>query len=250
MGWRAREKNMALYPIFLKLEDRKVLIVGGGLVAEQKIEGVLRSATDVTVIAPQITPRIRLWAQQGRFRHVALEYRPGMAKGYFLVIAATDSEPVNRAVYAEARESGALSNSVDDPAYCDFYAPAVVSRGEFQIAISTGGKSPALSQHVRQELEQRFGPEYDPWTAWLGRMRETIRRVLPRSERRKEMLHLLALLKPGKYLQPNLKSANLEPVRLESAEFQIQQNPGGNHGPLETIRAGEQAEAGVARASA
>lgn len=227
---------MSLYPIFLKLEGHKVLIVGGGQIAEQKIEGVLRSATDVTVIAPQVTPRIRLWAHQQKLKHVGLEFRPGMAKGYFLVIAATDSEHVNRAVYEEARNSGALSNAVDDPGYCDFYAPALVSRGEFQIAISTGGNSPALAQSVRKELAQEFGPEYESWTAWLGRIRETIRNVLPRSERRKELLHLLALCKPQK--------------GSESTVFINNQITGGSHGPIEKSRLGEQIETGAQRASA
>ncbi|HZS26777.1 MAG TPA: bifunctional precorrin-2 dehydrogenase/sirohydrochlorin ferrochelatase [Candidatus Angelobacter sp.] len=189
---------MALYPIFLKLEGHKILVVGGGLIAEQKLEGVLRSATDVTVIAPQITPRIRLWANQGRLKHIGLKFRSGMAHGYFMVIAATDSEQINRAVYDEARQAGALSNAVDDPGYCDFYAPAVVSRGQFQIAISTGGNSPALAQNIRKGLEQEFGIEYESWTAWLGRMREAIRSLLPRNDRRKELLHLLALCKPQK----------------------------------------------------
>lgn len=194
---------MALYPIFLKLEGHKVLIVGGGVVAEQKIEAVLRSATDVTVLAPQVTGRIRLWAEQGRLKHVASEYQQGVAQGYFLVIACTDSEAINHAVYAEARQSGALANAVDDPGYCDFYAPAVVSRGEFQIAISTGGQSPALSQRVRKNLEQQFGPEYEPWIDWLGRMRTMLRMALPRTQRRTEMLHLLALLKPKKISNQN-----------------------------------------------
>jgi precorrin-2 dehydrogenase/sirohydrochlorin ferrochelatase len=230
---------MSLYPIFLKLEGHKVLIVGGGLIAEQKIEAVLRSATDVTVVSPNVTPRICLWAHQGRLKYVALEFQPGMTRGCFLVIACTDCEETNRAVYQEARKSGALSNAVDDPDYCDFYAPAVVSRGEFQIAISTGGNSPALSQHVRMELEQEFGPEYESWTAWLGRMRDVMRRVLPRTERRKELLHLLALCKPGKF-------ANHQIFNQENFN---QQNPGGNHGPLETVRTGEQVEARVKRAS-
>lgn len=203
---------MSLYPIFLKLDGHRVLIVGGGLMAEQKLEGVLRSATDVTVIAPRVTPRIQLWAEQRRLKHVVAEYCPGMANGYFLVIAATDSEQVNRAVYEEARRSGALSNAVDDPGYCDFYAPAVVSRGEFQIAISTGGNSPALAQSVRKDLEREFGPEYESWTAWLGRMRDAMRKALPRTERRKELLHLLALCKPVKLVD--------------------NQTLGGNHGPL------------------
>lgn len=194
---------MSLYPIFLKLEGHKVLIVGGGSVAQQKIEGVLRSATDVTVIAPRVTDRIRSWAEEGRVKHVAAEYRAGMARGYFLVIAGTDSEEANRAVYEEARQAGALANAVDDPEYCSFYAPAVVSRGDFQIAISTGGASPALAQHVRQELERKYGPEYGPWTAWLGRTRSALRRALPRSEQRKQLIRMLALAQPKRICDDN-----------------------------------------------
>lgn len=246
---------MSLYPVFLKLEGHKILIVGGGLIAEQKVEAVLRSATDVTVVSPQVTPRIRLWARQGRLKYVAREFQPGMTRGCFLVIACTDSEATNRAVYQEARESGALANAVDDPGYCDFYAPAVVSRGEFQIAISTGGNSPALSQHVRKNLEQEFGPEYESWTAWLGRMRDAIRRVLPSTDRRKELLHLLALLKPGKVSDHpivNQQAFNQQVVGQKVIDPQVvnQENQGGNHGPLETVRTGKQAEARAERASA
>ena len=187
---------MSLYPVFLKLEGRKVLIVGGGNIAEQKIEGVLRSATDVTVIAPQITDRIQTWAKEKRVRYVAGEYRRGMARGYFLVIAATDSESINRAVYEEARSAGALANAVDDPQYCNFYAPAVVNRDDFQIAISTGGASPALAQHIRCELEEKYGVEYGPWTAWLGRARKALRQALPRGENRKQLIRMLALGRP------------------------------------------------------
>jgi precorrin-2 dehydrogenase/sirohydrochlorin ferrochelatase len=221
---------MFLYPIFLKLEGHKVLIVGGGLIAEQKIEAVLRSATDVTVISPQVTSRIHLWVHQGRLKHVAHEFRPGMTNGYFLVIACTDCEETNRAVYHEARQFGALANAVDDPGFCDFYAPAVVSRGQFQIAVSTGGNSPALAQQVRKNLEQEFGPEYESWTAWLGRMREAIRNALPRSERRNELLHLLALCKPGK--------------------LSNQQTLGGNHGAFEKSGVRNHAEESAKRASA
>ncbi len=189
---------MPLYPVFLKLEGRKVLVVGGGAIAEQKIEGVLRSATDVTVIAPKISDRIRKWANEGRLKVQIQEYQAGIATGYFLVIAATDDNAVNRAVYEEASSAGALANAVDDPPYCDFYAPALVSRGDFQIAISTGGQSPALAHQVRTKLEQQYGPEYAGWTAWLGRMRAGIREALPAGERRKELLHLLAMSRPAR----------------------------------------------------
>ncbi|HEX7288088.1 MAG TPA: bifunctional precorrin-2 dehydrogenase/sirohydrochlorin ferrochelatase [Candidatus Angelobacter sp.] len=216
---------MPLYPIFLKLEGHKVLIVGGGRIAEEKAEAVLRSATDVTVLAPQLTERLRLWAHKGLVQHVPEPYRPGLARGYFLVIAATDSAETNRAVYQEAKADGALSNAVDDPGYCDFYSPAVVHRGDFQIAVSTGGHSPALAQQVRKKLEREFGPEYGPWTAWLGRMRTALRSVLPPSERRKELLHLLALGRP-------------------------QKTEGGADGRGQTERVGSQAETGFERASA
>jgi precorrin-2 dehydrogenase/sirohydrochlorin ferrochelatase len=192
----SKDKPMSLYPIFLKLAGHKVLIVGGGLVAEQKIEAVLRSATDVTVVAPAVTDRIRSWVSEGRLKHVAQNFESGMAQGYFLVIACTDSEAVNRAAYEEARASGALANAVDDPEYCDFYAPAVVSRGEFQIAISTGGASPALAQQVRRELEGKYGPEYSAWTAWLGRVRGALRQALPAGEGRKQLIRMLALGQP------------------------------------------------------
>jgi precorrin-2 dehydrogenase len=193
-----KDEMMSLYPVFLKLEGRKVLVVGGGAIAEQKIEGVLRSATDVTVIAARVNERIQRWADEGRLRLCLRHYEPGMAKGYFLVIAATDANEVNRAVYEEARVAGALANAVDDPPYCDFYAPALVSRGDFQIAISTGGQSPALAQQVRKKLEQEYGPEYEGWTALLGRMRDGIREALPAGEHRKELLHLLTVPRPAK----------------------------------------------------
>ena len=200
---------MVLYPVFLRLEGRKILIVGGGQVAEEKIYAVLRSATDVTVVAPEITARIQEWVDGGLVRHIAGEYREGMASYYFLVIACTDSETVNRSVYEEAHKAGVLCNAVDDPAYCDFYAGAVVSRGPLQIAISTGGNSPALAQRVRRKLEQQFGPEYGTWVEWLGRVREGLLKSLPRSQRRKELLHLLSEsgpLKPGGPQTENLEA--------------------------------------------
>jgi precorrin-2 dehydrogenase len=226
-----KHSNMSLYPIFLKLQGHKVLIVGGGRIAEEKTEAVLRSATDVTVLAPKLTERLQRWALHGLVKHVAQPFKAGMAQGYFLVIAATDSMEVNRAVYEEAKAGGALSNAVDDPGYCDFYAPAVVHRGDFQIAISTGGHSPSLARQVRRKLEREFGPEYGPWTAWLGRMRESLRRMLPASEQRKDLLHLLALGQPAK----NGRPATMEGVTHERGK---------------TDGTGSQVQAGVERASA
>src|SRR5262249_3563505 len=110
------------------------------------------------------------------------------------------------------------------------------------IAISTGGNSPALAQNVRKDLEEEFGPEYESWIAWLGRMREAIRNVLPRTERRKELLHLLAQCKPQK---------NSEQMAVsENQTILDNQLLGGSHGPFEESRFGNQIETGPERASA
>lgn len=197
----APPRRTVLYPVFLKLENRRVLVVGGGKVAEEKLDAVLRSATQVTVIAPEITARIAEWARQGLLRHLAEEYREGAALDYFLVITCTDSEAVNRKIFEECRRAGILCNAVDDPSYCDFYASAVVRRGDLQIAISTGGSSPALAQRIRKQLEREFGPEYGSWTDWLGRMRTVLRRALPHNQSTRELLHLLAACRPENFFE-------------------------------------------------
>ncbi|HWZ44197.1 MAG TPA: bifunctional precorrin-2 dehydrogenase/sirohydrochlorin ferrochelatase [Candidatus Saccharimonadales bacterium] len=193
----ALPRRTVLYPVFLKLEDRRVLVVGGGKVAEEKLDAVLRSAIDVTVVAPEVTPRIAEWVRQGVVRWLAEEYREGMVLGYFLVITCTDSVAVNHQVFEECRRAGILCNAVDDPDYCDFYTSSVVRRGDLQIAISTGGSSPALAQRLRKQMEREFGPEYGPWVDCLGRMRTALRLALPRNQRTVELLHLLAACRPG-----------------------------------------------------
>jgi len=197
----AQPRRTVLYPVFLKLEDRRVLVVGGGKVAEEKLEAVLRSATDVTVIAPEITPRIAEWARQGVVRHLAEEYREDAVLDYFLVITCTDSVAVNHKIFGECRRAGILCNAVDDPSYCDFYTSAVVRRGDLQIAISTGGSSPALAQRLRKQMEREFGPEYGPWVDCLGRMRTALRLALPRNQRTIELLHLLAACRPVNFFE-------------------------------------------------
>ena len=116
----------------------------------------------------------------------------GDLDGAFLVIAATSSPRVNHSIFRQAQRLGILCNVVDDPEYCDFYYPAVVNRGDLQIAISTNGKSPALAQRLRRELEAQFGPEYESWIEWLGAAREVLRAAGAPQEQNKEVLHHLA----------------------------------------------------------
>jgi precorrin-2 dehydrogenase/sirohydrochlorin ferrochelatase len=181
-----------MFPIFLKLESRTCLVVGGGRVAEGKIPGLLAERASVKVVAPQATAQICQWAAAGAIEWVQRAFQPHDLEGIFLAIVATSSHDVNTRVFTEARAKGILCNAVDDPPNCDFYYPAVVRRGDLQIAISTGGQSPALAQRIRQELEKQFGPEYESWVAGLGKQREELAAADLDPEVRKRILHELA----------------------------------------------------------
>jgi precorrin-2 dehydrogenase len=187
---------VGLFPMFVKLEGRRCLVVGAGSVGESKIESLLATAATVCVVAPKATPRVRGWAREGRIAWEAREYAPADLAGMFLVIAATGSSALHKEIYAEAQSRGVLCNAVDEPERCDFYFPAVVRRGELQIAISTGGLSPALAQRLRRELEQQFGPEWEEWVAQLGRTREELQSIPMPPEQRKKLLHQYASLDP------------------------------------------------------
>src|ERR1700739_3166802 len=145
--------TMSLFPMFVKLEGRRVLVVGAGSVGEAKIESLLATAASVHVVAPKATPRVREWAREGRIEWEAREYKPADFAGMFLVCAETGSPALHDEIYAEAQSRGVLCNAVDEPERCDFYFPAVVRRGELQIAISTGGVSAPRAPRPREELQ-------------------------------------------------------------------------------------------------
>ena len=183
---------MSLFPIFVKLADRPCLVVGAGVVGEAKIKSLLLAGANVRVVAPCATSAVRAWALAKKISWEARRFDPLDVQGVFLVVAATPSLELHEQIYREARRRGILCNIVDDPDRCDFYYPAVVRRGRLQIAISTEGQSPALAQHLRIELEKKFGPEWAPWVDQLGRARKQLfsRSIDPQQRRR--VLHWLA----------------------------------------------------------
>jgi uroporphyrin-III C-methyltransferase/precorrin-2 dehydrogenase/sirohydrochlorin ferrochelatase len=182
---------MSLFPVFVKLEGRPVLLVGAGPIAESKLGGLLSARASVTVVAPRATPAIVKWASEGTVRWDARDFQPGDLDGVALVVAAVPAS-VAAYIYREAQARGILCNSVDDPENCDFFYPAVVSRGDLQIAISTAGHSPALAQRLRVELEQQFGPEYADWVEQLGEARREMFAGEMDPEVRRERLHEIA----------------------------------------------------------
>jgi precorrin-2 dehydrogenase / sirohydrochlorin ferrochelatase len=163
-----------LFPMFLKLQGRPCLVAGAGSIGEPKIRSLTDCGAKVHVVAPSVSPAVVEAASRGALVWSQREFGLSDLDGIFLVVAATNSQEVNHAIHRAAEERGILCNVVDDPAHCDFFYPAVVRRGQFQIAISTGGLSPALAQRVRKQLEEEFPPNYAPWLEELGSKRAAL----------------------------------------------------------------------------
>jgi len=178
--------------MFVKLEGKRCLVVGAGKVGEPKISGLIGTGARVHVIALEASEAVHQWARAGE---IALEIRgfaPADLDGTFLAIVATASRDLNRSIYHEAQQRRVLCNVVDVPEYCDFYYPAVVRRGDLQIAISTNGQSPSLAQKLRQQLERQFGPGYARWVAELGETRKLVLASDLDPQRKSDLLHSLA----------------------------------------------------------
>jgi precorrin-2 dehydrogenase/sirohydrochlorin ferrochelatase len=167
-------------------------VVGAGKVGEPKIASLIDTGARIHVVAPEAAAAVHAWARAGK---ITLELRAFSAKdldGTFLAVVATASFALNESIYLEAQRRGVLCNVVDVPQFCDFYYPAVVRRGDLQIAVSTGGQSPSLAQKIRQQLERQFGPAYEQWVAELGETRKLVLASDLSSERKRELLHSLA----------------------------------------------------------
>jgi precorrin-2 dehydrogenase/sirohydrochlorin ferrochelatase len=178
--------------MFLKLNGRQCLVVGAGKVGEPKIGGLLETGARIRVVALDASPAVRGWARAGK---IELELRAFAAVDLddaFLAVVTTNSRTLNERVYGEAQRRGVLCNVVDVPDLCDFFYPAVVRRGDLQIAISTAGQSPSLAQIIRKQLEKQFGPGYASWVAELGETRKLILASALEKERKLDLLHSLA----------------------------------------------------------
>ena len=182
----------SLFPMFVKLEGKRCLVVGAGGVGEPKIGGLIDTGACVHVIALEASDAVKGWAQAGKIRLELRAFSVGDLDGALLAVVATASRALNGSIYREAQRRGVLCNVVDDPEYCDFYYPAVVRRGDLQIAISTNGQSPSLAQKLRQQLERQFGPGYARWIAELGETRKLVLASDLDPERKSALLHSLA----------------------------------------------------------
>lgn len=167
-------KIVKYYPVCLDIREKRCVVVGGGDVAERKILRLLECGAVVTVVSRKLTTTLMDMVAQGKLSHVDDNYDQQYLAGIFLVIGATDREEVNDRIAADCRARGVMVNIVDDPGRCDFILPSLVSRGSLSIAVSTEGKSPALARKLREELSERFGPDYEGYLELLGWLREKI----------------------------------------------------------------------------
>jgi precorrin-2 dehydrogenase/sirohydrochlorin ferrochelatase len=160
------------YLVNLALEGRAAVVVGGGEVAARKVQDLLAAKAHVTVIAPQVCDRIVALADEKLIVMHGRPYRTGDLAGAFVAIAATDDEGINARVAADAAARNVLVNVVDRPALCTFTVPATVRRGDLTLAISTEGRCPALAGVLREEIEERYGPEYAELVGLFGEARK------------------------------------------------------------------------------
>jgi len=159
----------------LDLSGRSCLVVGGGPVAEAKVEGLLAAGSRVCVVSPELTERLSAWAVAGRIGHVAREYRPEDLEGRDLIFVAAASRAVTEAVARDGRARGAWVNAADDPVYCNFLLPAVVRRGRLIVAVSTSGASPGMARAIRESLEDHFTADYAALVELVAEVRRELR---------------------------------------------------------------------------
>ena len=173
------KKNYPYYPIYLDIENRNVLIIGGGNVCARKAETMLKYGARVTIVSPEFTDEIEEWARAGSVAIRRKSYEESDLDGASIVIASTDDPCINGRIARDSRRRRIPVNVVDVTHLCEFIVPAIIEKGSIQIAISTGGKSPALGRTLKEDLQRTIGPEYAEVNDMLGTLRKSAKSVLP-----------------------------------------------------------------------
>ena len=174
------------YPIFLKVENRPCLVVGGGEVGARKVKTLLSCGASVALVSVEVVDWLEEKIRKGAVDLVGKHYEEKHLEGCFLVIAATDDLELNRRIARDAEKRGLLCNVVDYPQEGNFILPGLIQRGALTLAISTSGKSPALARQIREDLEQRYGAEYAEFLEIMGAVRSRLLRQSQDSRANKE----------------------------------------------------------------
>ncbi len=179
------KKRYPYYPIYLDIEDRDVLIVGGGNVCARKAETMMKYGARVTIVSPDVTDEIARWADERRLTVQRKRYEEADLAGRSIVIASTDDLCINGRIARDCRRRRIPVNVVDVTHLCEFIVPAIVEQGSIQLAVSTGGKSPALARTLKEDLQRLVGPEYAEVNDVLGTLRSEAKKRLPTDTDRK-----------------------------------------------------------------
>jgi siroheme synthase-like protein len=215
---------MTYYPITLNLKNRRCVVVGGGAVAQRKVGELLMAEARVVVVAPEVTADLRQLATDNRLEWRVRVVEADDMAGASLVIAAINDSAANARVWKAAQAHGALVNAVDDPPNRDFITPAIVRRPDVTIAISTGGKSPALAAHLRRRLEGVVGPEYGLLAGLLGSLWERVMAELPDPAQRAAFWQSLVDSDLLDMLRPSGKDVNgpAQRARIKAEEMLVE----------------------------
>jgi siroheme synthase-like protein len=211
---RLVNKKYPYYPIYLDIEGRNVVIIGGGNVCARKAETMMKYGARVTVVSPEMTDEIEQWAREGCLAIRRKEYDASDLDDANIVIASTDHQSVNEQIAADCRQRRIPVNVVDVTPLCEFIVPAIIEKGSIQIAISTGGKSPALARTLKEDLHRSIGPEYAEVNDVLGSLRDGAKKVLPSDVDRKRFFDgiiasgILEMLRDGRRKQAYLVIAD------------------------------------------
>lgn len=182
------------YPLFVSLDRRVCLVIGGGAVGERKVRGLLQCGASVRIVSRELTPWLKAMCERGAVTYAGSDYEPGQFENIDLVFAASSDPALNQRVAADASEGRVWCNMATDPDLGSFIIPAVVQRGPLTIAVSTSGLSPAVARNIREKLDQEFGPSWQAYLNLMGLLRKAIlARGLESSENRRLLTEIADL---------------------------------------------------------
>ncbi|MCW8329328.1 siroheme synthase [Photobacterium sp. SDRW27] len=225
---------MDFFPVFLRLENKKILVVGGGEVASRKVDLLLRAGADITLISPQLHQYLASLVDKDQLTWVKKDYQSDDVHGYHQVWATTDNRTLNHQIFCDADAKGIWTNVVDDPQHCHFITPSMIDRNPIQVAISSGGASPVLVRYIREKLETQLPQNLNLLAAFSGLQRPRIKQYFSTVDERRKFWERFFRL-------PEVENATSE-EQLEHAFNALLQQPDKTTGSLYVIETGSDPE--------
>lgn len=220
---KKQKETYSYYPIFLNIQGKKCLVVGGGNVALRKVQALLEHGADIEIVSPDLCPELKQLEKEEKIRTIQRDYKQADLKNAFIAIAATNDANTNERIAAGARRSGVLINVVDDPDNSDFIAPSYFRRGDIVVAVSTCGRSPALARKIRGELEKDFQAEYAKLALVADEVRSELKQqgITVSNEAWQKVLDLKSLIE----LLRRGKNQQAKEIMLSTLKILEQQEP-------------------------